>query len=103
MSTMMADLQDEQGQGDPRRCLRHGTVISSPDGMFDGLCGACEAEADVPFGPPTCSRHLGQELSGLGGPDPWCAACEDEELVEVLDPGPQNWDDGEGFRDEVAF
>jgi len=32
--------------GDPRKCKRHGTVISSPDGLFDGVCGACEAEMD---------------------------------------------------------
>jgi hypothetical protein len=44
--------QDEQEYehgarlGDPRRCPIHGTAISSPDGMFDGLCGRCEALAD---------------------------------------------------------
>lgn len=42
------ELQDEDGAklGDPRRCPVHGTVISSPDGMFDGLCGACETAMD---------------------------------------------------------
>lgn len=42
------ELQDEDGGrlGDPRRCPIHGTVISSPDGMFDGLCGACETASD---------------------------------------------------------
>lgn len=33
--------------GDPRRCPRHPHVrTSSPDGMFDGLCGECEAAMD---------------------------------------------------------
>lgn len=43
------ELDYERGaeMGDPRRCQRHGTVISSPDGMFDGLCGSCEAEMDA--------------------------------------------------------
>jgi len=36
----------QASMGDPRRCPIHGTVISSPDGLFDNLCGACEAEAD---------------------------------------------------------
>lgn len=31
----------------PRVCPRHGTVISSTDGLFDGLCGPCEYECDV--------------------------------------------------------
>jgi len=46
------ELRDEYGAqyGDPRRCKRHGTVISSPDGMFDGLCGHCEMEADSEMG-----------------------------------------------------
>jgi hypothetical protein len=42
-------VQEEEGAklGDPRRCLRHPHVkTSSPDGMFDGLCGACEADTD---------------------------------------------------------
>lgn len=44
-----AELQDEYNAkwGDPRRCPRHPHVaVSSPDGMHDGLCGLCEAEAD---------------------------------------------------------
>lgn len=43
------ELEDERGAefGDPRRCNRHGTIISSADGMFDGLCGACEYEMDT--------------------------------------------------------
>lgn len=32
--------------GDPRKCPIHGTPISSPDGMFDAPCGACEFDAD---------------------------------------------------------
>lgn len=32
--------------GDPRRCPRHGTVTSDGLGLHDGLCGACELEAD---------------------------------------------------------
>jgi hypothetical protein len=47
--------------GDPRRCPRHPSVaISSPDGMFDGLCPYCESEmaeeeptwCPLPFGHP---------------------------------------------------
>ncbi len=30
-----------------RRCPVHGTVISSPCGNFDGLCGQCELECDM--------------------------------------------------------
>lgn len=42
--------------GDPRRCARHpGVAISSPDGLFDAPCGACEAEID----------------HGYEYPDPW--------------------------------
>ena len=40
-------LDDEMGAawGDPRRCPIHPNVrTSSADGMFDGLCGACEGE-----------------------------------------------------------
>jgi len=33
--------------GDPRRCPRHGEVTSSPDGLHDAPCGACEYEADT--------------------------------------------------------
>lgn len=43
------EMQDEAGAalGDPRRCRRHpDQVVSSPDGLFDGLCGKCECEAD---------------------------------------------------------
>jgi len=32
--------------GDPRRCHRHGTAISSPDGLHDGLCPQCEGEGE---------------------------------------------------------
>lgn len=33
--------------GDPRRCPRHPNVVtSSPDGMHDAPCGACEAEME---------------------------------------------------------
>jgi hypothetical protein len=42
-------LEHEAGAqfGDPRRCHRHPhVVVSSADGMFDGLCRLCEAEAD---------------------------------------------------------
>lgn len=34
--------------GDPRRCERHpNVVIGSACGMFDGVCGACEHEAEA--------------------------------------------------------
>lgn len=39
----MAYDTDDLMWGDPRRCPRHPHVVtSSPDGMFDGLCGECE-------------------------------------------------------------
>lgn len=43
-----ARYEEDMGyQGDPRRCEIHpNVVISSPDGMFDGVCGACEAACD---------------------------------------------------------
>ena len=49
------ELADEEGgrYGDPRKCPRHGTVTSSPDGMFDAPCGRCEAEGE---------RWLAEEL-----------------------------------------
>lgn len=35
---------DEYPSGDPRRCPWHPHVTtSSPDGLFDGVCGECEA------------------------------------------------------------
>ena len=38
---------EEPSYGDPKRCPVHGTVISDPYGLYDGLCGACEEEADM--------------------------------------------------------
>jgi hypothetical protein len=39
--------EDEMGAyGDPRRCPIHGEQTSSPDGMFDAPCGACEGAMD---------------------------------------------------------
>jgi hypothetical protein len=38
-------LRDTLFEGDARRCPRHpGVKTSSDDGMFDGVCGACESE-----------------------------------------------------------
>jgi|SRR5271157_2705991 len=39
-------FQDEIGAtGDARRCPRHpGVKTSSDDGLFDGVCGLCEAD-----------------------------------------------------------
>lgn len=44
------ELQDEYEaqHGDPRRCPAHGFVTSSPDGLFDAPCPACESECDEP-------------------------------------------------------
>ncbi len=34
-------------EGDARRCPRHpGIKTSSPDGLHDGICGACEDEME---------------------------------------------------------
>jgi len=40
------ELEDEYNAqwGDPRRCPVHGIATSSPDGMFDAPCWACEGE-----------------------------------------------------------
>lgn len=41
------DLAGHGYEGDARRCAAHpNVVISSPCGMFDGLCGECEGLAD---------------------------------------------------------
>ena len=42
------EMQDEYGAiGDPRRCPHHPSeIISSADGMFDGVCGGCESEQE---------------------------------------------------------
>lgn len=43
--------------GDPRRCERHpNQVTSSPDGMFDTPCPACEWEMDA------CNPERGEEV-----------------------------------------
>lgn len=42
------DYGDDYPSGDSRRCPAHpNIVISSPDGLFDGICGACEAAMDA--------------------------------------------------------
>lgn len=48
---LLEEIAAEEGarMGDPRRCPRHpGVQTSSPDGMHDAPCGACEnaQEAD---------------------------------------------------------
>lgn len=61
--------------GDPRRCPIHGTVTSSPGGMFDAPCGECEFEANAwedeesaserdtePAPPPSQSRYNADPL-----------------------------------------
>ncbi len=58
--------QDEAGAayGDPRRCRRHPHVkTSSPDGMFDAPCEACEAEMDG-FEPMASDGAGGQVVAG---------------------------------------
>ncbi len=58
------ELDAEAGAvyGDPRRCPKHGRVTSSPDGMFDGLCGACESEMDKMDAYPTLQRKEPERL-----------------------------------------
>lgn len=62
-------------EGDPRRCPRHGTPTSSPDGLFDAPCGKCEYEME---------REFFEEMAEEEGRKP-------EEYVEeenkVVDPG----------------
>jgi hypothetical protein len=90
---MMAELEDERGAelGDPRRCSRHGIATSSPDGMFDAPCGACEAEMDAAF----AREEYEQERRGF-------ASDPDFRAFQALEFGPVNWD-AEEFRDEVGF
>lgn len=68
-----------------RRCSRHGTVISSPDGMFDGLCGPCEAEADGMVLSSQCQR-CGEDLGTYSALPRWCSGCQDEWRERMSDP-----------------
>jgi len=46
---MHYEFHDEEGAslGDPRHCPHHPHVVtSSPDGLFDGVCGECEHAYD---------------------------------------------------------
>lgn len=44
----MYDVYDyDAPAGDCRRCPAHGCATSSPDGMFDAPCGACESEMEA--------------------------------------------------------
>lgn len=56
---MNTELSFEDDQfGDPRLCPTHGTVISSPDGQFDGCCPQCES-ADDQYAEDEAARLLG--------------------------------------------
>ena len=65
------ELEDEFNAqyGDPRRCPAHGCVTSSPDGMFDAPCPACEGEMeedaweDTPWGEYADLADLGKHES----------------------------------------
>lgn len=66
------ELADERAgldYGDPRRCKSHPQVIiSSADGMFDGLCGICEAGADGAFDDPTPTTPAAPAPAPMFGP-----------------------------------
>lgn len=49
MDPYQEHLDHEAGAvlGDPRRCRRHNVATSSPDGMHDAPCRACEAAMDL--------------------------------------------------------
>lgn len=49
MDALTEAMEYEAGAvyGDPRRCARHGLATSSPDGLFDAPCPACEEEYDL--------------------------------------------------------
>lgn len=99
--------EDEFGVtfGDGRRCPHHPHVVtSSPDGMFDGLCGECEYELDfyasraevfetlkvkcewyLSGTAPTCSKADGLPCLTAEGWETYCnevqeAALADEEI-----------------------
>jgi hypothetical protein len=55
--------------GRRRRCPRHGQVICSDDGMFDGVCGGCEYEM---------SDSYAEEVSEFGH------ALSDAERMEIV-------------------
>jgi len=90
------ELEDEQGAefGDPRRCPRHGQVTSSPDGMFDAPCGACEAEMDM-----SCDILDAGSESDYGTHGGYSEA---DEALLLQAAGPVDWD-AEDYRDEVTF
>jgi len=82
-------LRDSPFQGDARRCPRHpGVKTSSDDGMFDGVCGLCESEADDDtqawaVDPSNTTRALCD--AGVWFPTtPWhgAASCLDEAAAE---------------------
>lgn len=70
--------QDELGTlGDPRRCPWHGEVTSSPDGMFDAPCGACEHAYEE----ECAARAYEAECASGVAPAPAAAVEEDDGLV----------------------
>ena len=82
-------VRDEDGSGDPRRCPKHGTVMSSADGMFDGLCGRCEMEADE-----------GGD-GDVGVPDPDCDDGDDGGALASVGFGTD--EDYGGGGDDIPF
>lgn len=54
--------------GDPRRCPRHPEqVTSSPDGMHDAPCDACEFEMEEYYG---ANDRFEQSEEGTPAPEP---------------------------------
>ena len=76
--------------GDPRRCPTHGEATSSPDGMFDAPCGACEAEMHE----LDCEEREAEDRVSPVAPAPWTAADEDWWQRYELDPT---------FFDDIPF
>ena len=80
--------EDRQFEGDPRRCPRHGSRTSSPDGLFDVPCPECEFEADLALEREADEREFGRcgRCGGVvvWGAGPSCAnGCIDADAEEV--------------------
>lgn len=86
------DYGDDYPSGDPRRCPAHpDIVISSPDGLFDGVCAECEAAMDA-------DRLGACGTCGVMG-CPGGAGCPDAlsvELVEARSGSADTWECGCG-------
>lgn len=82
---------DDFDYGDPRHCPVHPEVVtSSPDGMFDAPCGACEAAMEEPSDPKPCEQCGKVPATQTVGGGAWasfevCDACAEESAGDFDD------------------